>query len=68
MASEDIIFCANKNCEDMECRRNQKHIKLAIPHSFSLFEQCENWDADGAEWLLKQIPEWVYMDKEDRCL
>lgn len=65
MASEDIIFCANKNCEDMECRRNQKHIKLTISHSFSLFEQCENWDVDGAEWLLKQIPEWVYMDKEN---
>lgn len=59
MASEDITFCANENCEDMKCYRNPKHIKLPIPHSFALFEQCPKWKTKGAEWLTKQ------MNKED---
>lgn len=59
MASEDITFCANKNCGDMKCYRNQKHIELLIPHSFALFTQCAKWTDEGAEWLTKQ------MDKED---
>ena len=59
MASEDITFCANKSCSDMKCYRNPKHIKLLIPHSFALFEQCPKWKDAGAKWLTKQ------MDKED---
>lgn len=41
MPSEDITFCANRNCCDMNCYRNPKHIKLDIPHSFALFDKCE---------------------------
>lgn len=59
MPNEDITFCANKNCGDMKCYRNPKHIKLPIPHSFALFTQCEKWTDKGAEWLTKQ------MDKEE---
>lgn len=59
MPSEDITFCANKNCSHMKCDRNPKHIKLLIPHSFALFTQCEKWSNKGAEWLTKQV------DKED---
>lgn len=58
MASEDITFCANKGCSDMKCYRNPKHIKLLIPHSFALFEQCPKWKDSGAKWLIQQ------MDKE----
>lgn len=55
MWSEDITFCANQACEDMTCKRNSKHIKLQIPHAFSLFSQCPKWNDDGAKWLTKQM-------------
>lgn len=57
MFSEDITFCANNGCENMECHRNPKHIKLDIPHSFALFGQCPDWSEDGAKWLTSQIKE-----------
>lgn len=57
--SDDITFCANKNCMDRKCYRNPKNIKHHIPHSFALFTECEKWSDRGAEWLTKQ------MDKED---
>jgi len=63
MASEDIIFCANENCEDLKCDRNKKHIKLPISHSFSLFNQCPKWSDEGAEWLTKQISKYIEMNK-----
>jgi hypothetical protein len=53
--SEDITFCGNKECSNMECFRNPKHIKLSIPHSFALFDQCEYWDAKSAKWLINQF-------------
>lgn len=53
--NEDITFCANYNCGDMGCMRNPKHIKLPIPHSFSLFPKCEKWSYKGAEWLTEQM-------------
>jgi hypothetical protein len=63
MPSEDITFCANKYCEDMGCYRNSKNIKRHdILHSFSLFTQCPKWDDKGAEWLIKQIPEWTNLE------
>lgn len=58
MFSEDITFCANKDCYDMKCKRNSKHIKLNIYHSFGLFTQCKKWTDKGAEWLTNQIEDW----------
>lgn len=55
MSSEDITFCANRNCCDMNCYWNPKHIKLDIPHSFALFDKCEKWNKGGAYWLTSQI-------------
>jgi hypothetical protein len=55
MASEDITFCANKGCPDMKCERNPKHIRLLIPHSFALFEECPKWKPGNALWLRKQL-------------
>lgn len=49
--SEDITFCANFNCGDMDCVRNPKRIRLPIPHSFCLFTKCEKWPYKGAERL-----------------
>lgn len=64
--SDDITFCANKKCKDKSCYRNPKNIKhRGIPHSFSMFIQCEKWSDDGAEWLMEQCPEWVDMDKKE---
>ena len=57
MFSEDITFCANSNCENIECYRNPKRIKLNIPHAYALFSQCEKWSDDGAKWLTDQIKE-----------
>lgn len=47
MMSEDISFCLNWNCKYMKCFRNQKHIKLPIPHSFMDFADkpgCPKWE------------------------
>ena len=55
MPSEDITFCANNNCSDMNCYRNLKHIKLAIPHSFACFRDCSKWCEGNAKWLTSQI-------------
>ena len=41
MASKDITFCFSE-CENMECIRNKKHIKLPIPHSFAFLEGTED--------------------------
>lgn len=39
--NDDITFCANE-CNEINCRRNQKNIKIHnIPHSFSYFEGTE---------------------------
>lgn len=57
MASEDITFCANKGCSDMNCYRNPKHIRLLIPHSFALFTQCPKWRDGNAKWLTNQVEE-----------
>lgn len=52
--SDDITFCANKECCDTSCHRNPANIKHNdIPHSFTLFVQCEKWNEEGAAWLLK---------------
>ena len=57
MESEDITFCANKACPSMKCERNPKHIRLTIPHSFGLFEECPKWTPGNAWWLTKQLGE-----------
>lgn len=51
MASEDITFCANRACEELKCDRNPKRIRLAIPHSFSVFPDCRYFRANGAQWF-----------------
>lgn len=61
MFSEDITFCANIQCEDMDCYRNPMMIKLDIPHAYSLFPKCKKWSADGAKWLTDQIKEEVQL-------
>jgi len=51
MASRDITYCA-KDCDDMGCKRNKKHIKEIVsedgykavaPISFSEWIDCEKW-------------------------
>lgn len=54
MASEDITYCINENCDYMKCFRNPKHIKLPIPHSFAFLENTEDCpkrevDIDGRD-------------------
>ena len=60
MASEDITFCSNVGCPDMNCERNPKLIRLPIPHSFAMFASCPKWKPGNARWLTKQLE-----DKED---
>lgn len=56
MMSEDITFCANKSCSDMNCHRNPKHIRIKdIPHSFALFMQYPKWENSGANWMLEPL-------------
>lgn len=43
--TEDITYCSNNKCGYLRCERNQKHIKLLIPHSFA--------DLDGTELCYK---------------
>lgn len=31
--TEDITYCSNNKCGYLRCERNQKHIKLLIPHN-----------------------------------
>lgn len=57
MASEDITFCANTGCKDMRCDRNQKHIRLDIPHSFALFPDCKKWETGNETWLADELEE-----------
>lgn len=40
MLSEDITWCG-RECNVTECRRNQVHIKLLIPHSFADLKDSE---------------------------
>ena len=54
MSSEDITFCANRNCGDTSCYRNPKRIKSQNPHSFALFPGCDKWNKSGAVWLTMQ--------------
>lgn len=51
MASRDITYCV-KECDDMECKRNKKHIeeivseggyKAVAPISCSEWQTCEKW-------------------------
>lgn len=42
MPSEDITFCMNDKCDVMKCFRNQKHIRLPIPHLFAFLEGTED--------------------------
>ena len=51
MASRDITYCA-KECEDMECSRNKKHLDKVVsedgynavaPISWSEWIECEKW-------------------------
>jgi hypothetical protein len=51
MASEDITFCANRECEELKCDRNSKRIRLAIPHSFSVFPDCRYFRTKCAQWF-----------------
>lgn len=55
MGSEDITFCANFNCSDTSCYRNEKNIKMPIQHNFGLFPNCQKWRYSGANWLTNQI-------------
>ena len=42
MASEDITYCMNQNCNYMKCFRNPKHIKQHwMMHSFMYLENTE---------------------------
>lgn len=43
--TEDVAYCSNKKCGYLRCERNQKHIKLPIPHSFA--------DLDGTKSCYK---------------
>ena len=36
--TEDITYCTKQNCGYLRCKRNQKHIKQAIPHSYAQLE------------------------------
>lgn len=51
MASRDITYCV-KECDDMECKRNKKHIdkiksedgyEAVAPISFSEWIECDKW-------------------------
>ena len=39
--NEDITYCMSE-CNDMKCFRNNKHIKLPIPHSYAFLEGTED--------------------------
>jgi len=39
--TEDITYCTKQNCGYLRCERNQKHIKLPIPHSYAKLEGTE---------------------------
>jgi hypothetical protein len=66
--SEDITFCANEACDYLKCERNPKHIKLKIPHSFSLFPCCPRWSDVGAKWLDEAVDlyEQGHMERNEK--
>lgn len=36
---EDITYCSKNNRCYLRCKRNQKHIKQPVPHSFAHLER-----------------------------
>lgn len=46
--SEDITFCSKSDCKNTKCERNPKNIKQYwSDHSYAMFTDCENWEADN---------------------
>ena len=52
MVDNNITFCANKNCKDMNCIRNCNGVKLDKYSNFAMFTECEKWDDAGAEYMI----------------
>ncbi len=50
MPSEDITYCAKKDCRRLSCERNPKNIRcFGIPHSYALLENtvyCPKSDSE----------------------
>lgn len=42
---EDITYCVNTDCKNIDCDRNPQNIKQSIPHSFA--------DLEGTEYCKK---------------
>lgn len=49
MPSEDITFCSKSACKNLECERNQVHIKqFWMDHSYAMFTECEHFKENEA--------------------
>ena len=72
MTYNDITYCS-KECANMECKRNQKHIpKDWEIVSMAGFTDCENWKEVDADFMFEQLgykkeefDVWVKYHKED---
>lgn len=55
MTYNDITYCS-RECANMECKRNQKHIpKDWEIVSMAGFADCENWKEVNADFMFKEL-------------
>lgn len=55
MTYNDITYCS-RECANMECKRNQKHLpKGPIIISMAEFTDCENWYVGEADKMFKEL-------------
>ena len=55
MTYNDITYCS-RECANMECKRNQKHLpKSPIIISMAEFTDCENWYVSEANKMFEKL-------------
>ena len=55
MTYNDITYCS-RECANMECKRNQKHLPQGAKIvSMAEFKDCENWREIDADFMFKEL-------------
>ena len=63
MTYNDITYCS-RECANMECKRNQKHLpKSPKIISMAEFADCENWKEVDADFMFEELG---YAKKEQK--
>ena len=67
MTYNDITYCS-RECANIECKRNQKHLpKGAKIVSMAEFTDCENWKEIDADFMFEEVgykryETWGYLE------